>query len=176
MKVVFVGEAPSATSDPERAFSGRSGRRIASLVDRREFSELPFDAVNIFRERPARWDADQARREAWAHSSLAHDYDVVVLVGYRVAAAFSMKRTPLFEWTRHLVDDDPARELFRWAIFPHPSGRNRFWNDSEQVDQAREFVFALSVSKTVAELDDLVPAEPVSLRETGAGEPRAARS
>lgn len=70
------------------------------------------------------------------------DGRVVVFLGRQVAEAFGCRR-PWFDWEEgsFLVGDRTAR--FRYAIMPHPSGRNRFWNDPQHIQEAREFMSEL---------------------------------
>jgi hypothetical protein len=60
----------------------------------------------------------------------------VVFVGRRVAQAFGCK-SDWFRWDRVFFKDGSE---FRFAVIPHPSGRNRWWNDPKNVDQAEKFL------------------------------------
>jgi hypothetical protein len=76
------------------------------------------------------WEARRAaalERLAWQAD------DRILLMGRRVAAAFRAE-LPYFEWTRLIESGVDV------AVFPHPSGRNRYWNSGERADAARAFL------------------------------------
>ncbi len=54
----------------------------------------------------------------------------VLFVGKRLAGVFGFGKAPILEWqpTPHLPDGSVA---FRFAIVPHTSGINRWWNENE---------------------------------------------
>ncbi len=54
----------------------------------------------------------------------------VLFVGKRLAGVFGLGKEPILEWmpTPILPDGTPA---FRFAIVPHTSGINRWWNENE---------------------------------------------
>jgi hypothetical protein len=121
-----IGESPSKTSDPAVAFSGRSGARLRRLG-------LDLDTCvrsNLFPEHVTRWSAPEARRAAREHApGLAGRR--VLFVGVRVARAFGVDPYPLMDWQ---LDD-----RFEYAVVPHPSGANRWWNEPSNVETARWF-------------------------------------
>lgn len=57
------------------------------------------------------------------------------MCGRRVAAAFD-HRDPALPYLRWSEEGEP----FRWAMLPHPSGVNRWWNEPENREAAREFL------------------------------------
>jgi hypothetical protein len=58
--------------------------------------------------------------------------DRILLMGRQVANAFGLSHD-YFEWFW-------VSGGVKVAVFPHPSGRNRFWNTREQTEQARTFL------------------------------------
>lgn len=87
------------------------------------------DSMNLCPPAPQSepWDSETARVVAsHVRERLAPSYDVVYLVGTRVARAFEMRPVAL------LHVDAP------YITLPHPSGLNRWWNDPDNVSAARE--------------------------------------
>lgn len=145
---VFIGQAPSKHGDPRYPLTGRPGRRLAELA-----SMVPMEfylstvRVNILPEyagENGQGDAfpmPEARRRAL---QLAPKLDkrTVVFVGRRVAEAFGC-RQGWFKWDECYVDVAGHVVAIRYAAIPHPSGRNRFWNDPRNVQEARTFMSGL---------------------------------
>jgi uracil-DNA glycosylase len=136
MKVLFVGEAPSAdghgTVEP---FSGRSGKRLATLCGMEHLEWLRSCArVNLLPCQPeGGWPAKEAR--AAAERLDLGEAKVVICCGKRVALAFRFCGWSLqpYEWVG-------GRTI---ALIPHPSGRCRAWNDPEVAARVREFLAAI---------------------------------
>lgn len=61
-------------------------------------------------------------------------YENVIFVGKRVAEAFGYPTDRILEWK---WDVDRG---FQWAILPHPSGVNRWWNASTHAREAERFL------------------------------------
>ena len=144
MKLLFVGQAPSRTAGRVRAFDGRSGQRLASLLDLTlaEFLAI-VDTVNLlarwpgkhggkyaYREKGDRFPIATARRKANRLKKELHAlrHPVVVLCGRRVARAFGVEGEFL---SRH------RRGGIQVLLFPHPSGCSQWWNDPKNVRAAR---------------------------------------
>lgn len=141
MRVLIVGQAPSRLSDPREPLSGRSGRRLASLLalDLPEFLAA-YDRVNLLARFPGKlskgdaFPIDRARRRAAAILA-ATEPRRLVLLGRGVSAAFGLRDASLLAWrplAGHLA-----------AVCPHPSGVCLWWNDPRNVGQARAFWLAL---------------------------------
>lgn len=144
MKPLVVGvappnrEAPGANGGP--AFVGTdSGRRLAALVGGGELTEL-FDLVNVYDWPVEEWNHEEARQRYRAlmfQRVVAAPGLHVVCLGRSVAAAAGLRTVP-FEWQ----PQNYPRE--HWAAYvPHPSGKTRFWNSTENRDEARAFFRAL---------------------------------
>lgn len=145
---IFIGQAPSRDGDPDRPLTGRPGRRLAELasMDPIEFY-LSTVRVNLLpRYAGANGQGDafpliEARRHA---IELVTELDgrAVVFVGRRVAEAFGCRRG-WFRWARDYVSAGGRVVEIRYAVIPHPSGRNRFWNDRRNVREASAFLSEL---------------------------------
>lgn len=133
-RVAIVGEAPSRSS--EAPFDARSGRRIAELAG------VALDAFALYNVLDA-WPGHagkgsrfpplrDARPAATDLLPLLAGHARVVVAGKRAAAALGF-REPYLVWA-----DGPTGG--RWAVLPHPSGVNRWWNDPENADAARRFL------------------------------------
>ena len=75
------------------------------------------------------------------------DGRVVVFLGKQVANAFGCKGR-WFHWREARLPIGDPRVQCRCAIVPHPSGRNRFWDDPENVQEARRFLSELMKSES----------------------------
>lgn len=145
-RVLVVGEdfgnAPAEYHDDVHALTGASGRRLAALCGYEGEGTRPL----------VQFARDFERTNVVTAPSDWHDYDLVwrgvlsaiqkgagrraILLGSRVARAFRQDDLELFEARRltatHVGDIEVVRA-------PHPSGRNRWWNDPENVARAESF-------------------------------------
>lgn len=139
-KPYVIGEAPGPT--PGLPLSG-ARTRIGKLIGRsaEEMAEL-FIWRNLLDRWPgygpsggSAFPMEVAKQEArhllavrhvHAHVLTPPQYRRLILLGKRVAAAFS-HNGDWFEWVGETV------------VTPHPSGLNRFWNDPANVERARAF-------------------------------------
>lgn len=124
--LLIIGQAPSRTSDPDEPLTGRSGRRLADLLG------VAFDVVLTSERRNLnhKWTQKNGRdgfdgREAadTAERIMSEDGPKrVVILGAKVAGAFGLTWKPLHS----------ERAFGRsFLMIPHPSGLNRWWNDSK---------------------------------------------
>lgn len=152
-KIVLVGEAPSARSDPRYPFCGASGEKLAKLCGLSGYLELRHAAslLNVlpkwpgkgFRgEKGSRFPMASARRAAKRMKFDGATY--VILVGRRVADAFApplrsfgYDHLNYFDWT-HVAQKDGSAIPF--TCIPHPSGCNRFYNYPENRERASAFM------------------------------------
>lgn len=163
----LVGEAPSSSTDGEPPFSGRSGRRLAELIGIR-FEDLPcfFELHNLFDRYPGSngkgsdfpldLARDRARELAPKLVPHALPYRRVILAGHRVAQAFGLG-TPdptgndLMTWVSsvpRLTAPELAERDFIYAVVPHPSGVNQWWNEPGNVQRAARFLRECARSST----------------------------
>jgi uracil-DNA glycosylase len=135
--VLIIGQSPSP--DTLTPFDGRSGARLADLCGLSHAAFLArFQRTNLIAHYPGRRiNGDNFPLAAAKCCALAMEPGLVgervVIVGLQVARAFRVPTEPLFAW--------------RWvegagylaAVSPHPSGRNRWWNEAANVEAARRF-------------------------------------
>lgn len=131
-RLTVLGEA-SKGGPP---FRGPSGLRLARLAGL-EFEDLAGRVRfrNLLPEWPGKdprgkgdlWPVAEARERA---RSIRLTGDVL-FAGRRVAGAFGVS-APYLEWV-------PFRGK-RAAVFPHPSGINRWWNDPARAAEAGRFL------------------------------------
>lgn len=134
----LVGEAPSRSSNPESPFSGRSGARLRELLGRE--LEPTFEVHNLLTIWPgsngkgSRFDYELARARALTiFQQAAAQGCGLLLVGHRVANSFGLGRFEYLRWEKPLLG-------VRFAVFPHPSQVNRWWNEPENEARARRFL------------------------------------
>jgi uracil-DNA glycosylase len=120
--MLIVGEQPSARGNGS-PFSGPSGERLTDLIGRDW--RIVMSAVNLMPS--GVWKREEMRAVGKRmREKLARDqhFKVVLLAGRTVADAFGFAQTePFF---KRLV-----RRSVHYYIIPHPSGKNRWWNDSK---------------------------------------------
>ena len=147
-RILLVGEdfgraLPRYRSD-RYALTGQSGERIAALAG----LEFPaayarvFDRMNLV-ALPAEWsDSDAVARGVERVTAMIAERERVVLLGRRVAAALDALDMSLLEWKswRVRVDGAIVSSSVEVARFPHPSGRNRWWNEPANIELARSFL------------------------------------
>lgn len=156
-KLVICGQAPSRVGDG-RAFSGPSGRRLASLMLLPDYEALARQVIltNIF-------DAPAARRaircrpsskrnapgdefnmdEAYVSGMTkmlewAADPELVVVLacGKNVTKALGFPDLEFYKG--RALKAGPVQGVDVWA-FPHPSGASQYWND--QANHVRASIF-----------------------------------
>lgn len=138
MRTVIVGEVAGRTSDEPLDPASQSGGRLADLagLDHEEFLDR-FDRINII---PSIFEEqlDPAfMRLRWKQSSGCNLRSIlhgrrVILLGAAVAGAMGVADQPHFRWFRT-----------SWgvaSVIPHPSGKNRWWNEPDNVSRARHFM------------------------------------
>ena len=120
----IVGQSPPKSGLPP--FCGDAGKRLARFFD------LPLAVlreraflVNLYDRPRQRWDPNDARTAAADFYNASDHRDVILTVGRKVTDAFGVS-DGWFTITE-LIDED-KRSVFFGSI-PHPSARNRFWND-----------------------------------------------
>jgi len=143
-RVLFVGEAPTISNVgfPLHPDYCDAGRRLLGYTgwSREEFLRLA-DRTNLFEHPQERWGPVSARDAAttmvvddWAR------YEHVVLLGRRVADSFrEVGSAPFFRCAFYGCATSARSRGTRAYVCPHPSGRNRWWNDQNNRRAARRF-------------------------------------
>lgn len=148
---LMIGQAPARLGDPDKPCTGPSFRRMARICGATTpAGELrflaQFERTNLLAEFPGSGDGDRgdafprrlAERAALQMESRVRDR-LVLLMGRNVAWAFGRKLegAEYFRWEYRL-------ELnATFAVVPHPSGINRWWNDEGNHERARDFFRSL---------------------------------
>lgn len=139
MRPLVVGQAPSASvSGAARALTGRSGRRLASLMGM-EFDEylVRVDRINLLDDFPGGSGEKGDRfpigavRKAAARIKLG-GRPFALLLGRGVADAFGIADAAFL--TRLVLGSTVV------GVVPHPSGVNLWWNDRDNEKAARDFL------------------------------------
>lgn len=144
MKVLLIGQAPAAHHPLDPPLGGATGRRMARIL-RITFEDYleQFDRWNLLAHYPGPGDAKgdafpiaEARENAVEVAQKLKGRDVVFLGG-AVARAFNVGHIELLKW--HGFEYIGTGIKFHGAIFPHPSGINRWWNEAANVGRAERF-------------------------------------
>ncbi len=134
-KPIIVGESNPFGGDEYYAMypepEGCAGDRLCRLVMGLSRSTYlrQFERSNLLRG--DRWSAPAARIASDALRERFSGSDVWILLGRKVATAFE------------LSDVAPASAVYRYRryiVLPHPSGRNRAWNDRDLFRRCREIL------------------------------------
>jgi len=135
MKTLLVGEDNPYGSDPRYALYPKpeysAGGRLCELIMKMSVKQYigTFDRVNLC---SGKWSMPEARakaKELWETRGLDQNY---VLLGSKVCKAFDMTFTP-FEI---LWRDGASVGGGAIVTLPHPSGRNRMWNEPGSLERA----------------------------------------
>jgi uracil-DNA glycosylase len=149
MRPLLLGESPSPGGDPTLPFGGRIADRLSSVMgwEYDPYDEYPtpydrlryyFDTLNVIEQaedadpwsnafasrRWTRWLKGQARLRAVP--------TVVVACGRRAARAIGAGDRDYYEWPSSWTG-----QLYESVVIPHPSGRNRLWNDPVTGERVR---------------------------------------
>lgn len=139
---MIVGQAPSSDAPDARPFTGRSGRRLAALLDvEHECLPVLFDLVNLLDRWPGKAGKGDAFPMAEAKARAARLLPTflarpwILIVGKATARAFRLRNPKYLEWVSFSGTSV--------AVVPHPSGVNRWWNDPANVARAEVFMRSL---------------------------------
>ncbi len=146
---LIIGQAPAQHDDPSQPITGRTGRKLASLMDMSfEEYQCTFDRANLLDEWPGRrnmgvgdaFPLEEVRRSAYSLWSTylgvtSCQYDWVLLLGRAVENAFGgRKPMPWMKWELIMP------QAMKVAVLPHPSGVNRWWNETANKRAAKRFL------------------------------------
>lgn len=164
--VIFIGQAPSKSTDKKPPFIGRGGMFLAQILGISHEEMLSrFEFVNLLRRWPGydlsgKGDAfPMAKARLMARRMLPSLLGrSVVLVGSNVEKAFALPHTVYpCHWGLYNPKDrvhfpiafhTPGKTLEKAGYFavskiPHPSGINRWWNNPINKEMALDFLKTL---------------------------------
>lgn len=133
-RLLLVGEdfgrSPIRYHSDVYALTGASGRHLAKLANEHYLNFYMLTERTNVVELPEEWkDKDLVRsRVAAIEARMDRDYQRTILLGARVAKAFDLAALRVCEWYGDV------------AVMPHPSGRNRWYNDPANVARAEDFL------------------------------------
>lgn len=141
MKTLVVGEQPNGRRGGDWDPTGNSTRRLAKAFNMDPYyMRHSFTFDNLLPGHVA-WDDGTAMAMAeavlWCRVS---DYDYVLLMGRRVAAACGMGDAPYLRRFRF------GKTTF--VVVPHPSGMNRWWNDLD--NRRRGYTFLRRLRREIS--------------------------
>lgn len=157
MKILLLGMNNPLSDAPEYDLypypDGCTGWRLWQMLpdgtSRQQYLDA-FDRRNLLRARE--WNAAQARRVA---QELLPDLmgRVVVVLGSEVRAALGLPPAEPLRMSKFPIQAGGIEDDMRWIAFPHPSGRNRWFNDPGNQFQARQLLQALWRSSVAGTVD-----------------------
>ena len=142
-RVLLLGEDNPQSAEPEHALypypPGCAGDRLREIVGLDEDAYLGLWRTNLC---SPKWSVKAARERSL--DLLNHDapWSVIVLLGAKVAKVFEAHVGALAPFTTGHVygaygPDGQSPKRFAVVALPHPSGRNRIWNDPRRKFQAQ---------------------------------------
>lgn len=144
--IAIIGESPGPNSEGA-LLESRSCERLAQLLELDYIEELTTLArmITLLGFNP---DGSFPLRICTLVARSLELSETNVFLGYQVAACFGL---------------NADHELLTWyvlpggeevAIFPHPSGKNRWWNDPQNVAEAKGFLCDLFYADDEEEEDE----------------------
>jgi uracil-DNA glycosylase len=145
-KIGLVGQAPSRRGDPRKPLAGPNGQKIARLAG------MSYNELIACRRRHLNphYGRKSGKGDAFDHAKgyvnaadVLLDWRVerIVLLGKNVARCFGFRDLPFLAEIRIYGR--------RFLIFPHPSGVNRWWNERQNEQRARQFLQRFLRGETV---------------------------
>src|SRR5215510_15003453 len=145
-KIGLVGQAPSRQGDPRKPLAGPNGQKIAQLAGM-SYDELiacrrKHLNTHYIGKRGKGEPFDPAKANVNAADVLL-DWNVerIVLLGKNVSRCFGFRDLPFLAEIRIYGR--------RFLLFPHPSGRNRWWNERQNERRARQLLQRFLRGETV---------------------------
>lgn len=147
-RIVLIGEAPGPRTlsraplfpSPKNS-AGYKLYELTGLENRHRYLTR-FQRANLLRRHPGTWKGLKRPKDRWPTREARFAADAmlhfmrgrtVIIVGRRVATAFGHSTVPFLEWRSD-------REWgYKFAIVPHTSGRNHFYNEPGNRDLVRAF-------------------------------------
>ena len=153
MKICFVGQSPSRTSDGQPPFTGKCGKFLAELMGLTQEEMLrAHDFLNVLDRWPGagikgdKFPIPEAKIAAKKKLEQLRGR-VVVLLGHNVARAFDCKTFRYFEWYEIRNPENFSEVVVSlMTVMPHPSQVNHWWNREENRMVAGKFLRTLADS------------------------------
>lgn len=143
MSLLFVGQAPGRGGDPARPLgsasaSGRRFLRLAGLTEEQLYDRARVvNLVDYWPGKKGKGDAVPMVVDLVVITAIAES-DKTVFVGRavcdRLLGSAVSRRMDFFRWYSAFGG------LSLFAVMPHPSGVNYWWNDPENEGRARRFL------------------------------------
>lgn len=159
MKPLLLGMNNPLSDDPEYDLypypEGCTGWRLWKMLPdgtpRTQYLEA-FDRRNVLHSRA--WDRQAARQ---AGQKLLPELmgRVVVVLGSDVRAALGLPPAEPLLMSEYPIQAGGVEDDLRWVAFPHPSGRNRWFNDPGNQFAARQLFQALWRSSLAGTVDKI---------------------
>jgi len=139
MRTAIIGQAPGREFENLPALQGKTLRRLMGLAGSKtefEFRDY-FEALNVLPHWPGKsgkgdaFPIEEAKKAAVRLEKYLVDRRVIFL-GDLVAIVFGWSRTPKLQWRQCAA--------YEFAVLPHPSGINRWYNNPRNVSQASRFL------------------------------------
>ena len=156
---ILVGESNPYGADPYFALypdprTSAGGRMQRLVLGIKAATYIELDRYNLCE---GRWSVPVARQRAGELVGQRPEARIVfVLLGRKVAAAFGLGDVPVFRVVERAKDSTygPVGEAWtRLVLLPHPSGRNRMWQDPTTVTRCREVLGPLCPELNMGEVD-----------------------
>lgn len=158
MRPLLIGQAPAKYSEGHRALCGITGRHLAMLAGMHTAAFMEaVDTVNVLDRFPGSaehgdlFPMREARERAEDMLPLLQGRRVL-FVGMNVAVAFRQRCAGVLAWHETTQRLGEYVASYTFAVIPHPSLVNRWWNDHDNRVRAARFLRdLLGVSTSVAE-------------------------
>lgn len=136
----MLGEAPARQFEGQPAFSSKSGDFLTELIGMPV--RVMFDCRNILDYWPGKTGGKGSAFPMKEAMAVLQDMRLegalmdrrVILAGSRAGKAWGSPPGQILKWN----EADAFCEAF--AVLPHPSGVNRWWNDLSHRDLAQKFL------------------------------------
>ncbi len=151
MRPLLIGMNNPLSDDPEFDLypypEGSTGWRLWKMMPegttRGQYLDM-FERHNLLRARA--WDQAKAR-EAARDLLPKLDGRLVIVLGTQVRAALGLPGAEPLVRNRFMKDFTRRAFYFDWIAFPHPSGRNRWFNQPENMARARDVLLDAVLSR-----------------------------
>lgn len=153
-RIVLVGEDNPLSSAPEHALyphpPGCAGNRLMKLLGLPVQQYLAINRMNLCTRS---WDGKEAKRRAQlVLADPSAPWRVVVMLGSKVKRAFGIDCN-FFYYTTEPSTVEWMHGPVTLVSLPHPSGRNRVWNDPTRKTDVVDVMRAVAPDVPWGELD-----------------------